>query len=250
MSSYPTPSPSSDDILASSLSRVEISSAAENSEQIVKDPDYYLETVIFQVENVLFSVPRHHFKESEGPFADMFSLPQEDVAGQKPEGSCPENPIQLLQVKAQDFRALMKILYPQSIPVSYDGITLDEWSSILHLSTMYGFDSIRDFAIDRMSPLLGSDPLSRLVLGKKHRIRSWFKASCISFINRHEGPTHEEAEKMGLETAIKIYQTREPMLRSRSVFDTATAVERVFKDELGPPLESVTFGVSSPVVPS
>ncbi|KAH6885461.1 hypothetical protein BKA70DRAFT_124242 [Coprinopsis sp. MPI-PUGE-AT-0042] len=243
MSSYPTPPGSS---VMSSVSSFATNSATESNQQVVRDPDYFLEVVVFQVENVLFSVPRHHFAESEGIFGTLFTLPQGDPSNEKAEGTCAEHPIVLSQDRAEDFRALMKILYPKEIPVTYEMITLAEWTSILRLSTKYGFDSIRNFAIERMSPLLGNDPLARLVLGKAQSIRSWFKASCVSFINRHDGPTPEEASKMGLDTAIKIYQTREQMLRSRSVFDTAGAVERIFKAELGPLPEGISFG-SSPI---
>ena len=66
---------------------------------------------------------------------------------------------------------------------------------------------------------------------------------------RHDGPTPDEARQMGLEIAIKIYQTREPMLRSRSVYDAASAVERQFKDELGPLPDGMAPSESRPLVP-
>lgn len=113
MSSYPTPPASSESSAAPS--RVGMNHS-DSSQQVLKDPDYFIEVVVFQVENVLFSVPRHHFAESEGIFGALFTLPQEESSNQRAEGTCPEHPIVLSQDKAEDFRALMKILYPKCVP--------------------------------------------------------------------------------------------------------------------------------------
>jgi len=63
------------------------------------------------VEGYAFQVPRYHFAESDGIFATMFTLPQPDAITK--EGSCVNKPIVLEGIKAVDFRALMKVLYPK-----------------------------------------------------------------------------------------------------------------------------------------
>jgi hypothetical protein len=119
MSSYPTPPASSETKSAPSYVGM---GDSEANQQVVKDPDYFIEVVVFQVENVLFSVPRHHFADSEGIFGTLFTLPQEQNSSQKAEGTCAEHPIMLSQDKAEDFRALMKVLYPKC--VSHNGLEI------------------------------------------------------------------------------------------------------------------------------
>ncbi|RXW14603.1 hypothetical protein EST38_g11254 [Candolleomyces aberdarensis] len=68
-------------------------------------------TVFFKVEDTIFQVPQHRFKEYSEVFADMFLLP---LAGdvKSVEGKDKEHPIALESYRAADFKALVKLLYP------------------------------------------------------------------------------------------------------------------------------------------
>lgn len=100
----------------------------------------------------------------------MFALPVPtsqlgDVSLNKSvaEGSSLENPIQLAQVRATDFRAFLRILYPLFVVLFLNqalwdlffgpkfsigpsiSLTYEEWVGILKLSTMWNFHEVRTF---------------------------------------------------------------------------------------------------------
>ncbi|KIK05754.1 hypothetical protein K443DRAFT_674820 [Laccaria amethystina LaAM-08-1] len=197
---------------------------------ISKDNMYFLEHVVFQVENSLFKVPRHHFSEHSAVFATTFTLPP---GNDKPVEGCNENyPFKLQGVKKADFQALLKVLYPLQIPFSYDSISFDEWVSILGLATMWEFSVFRKLAIKEMAAK-GMDPVSKVMLGQRYGIPDWFRSGCYSLVTRAVALTVGEAEKIGLVTAIRLYQIRDGSVNGRrQLYDYASYIEKVLKEEL------------------
>jgi len=63
-----------------------------------------------QVEDCLFRVPRHTLEAQSTVFLDMFSFPPPPDT--EVEGSSDEHPIRLDGVMADEFRQLLKVLYP------------------------------------------------------------------------------------------------------------------------------------------
>ena len=64
-----------------------------------------------QVEEIVFESPRYRFTEHSAVFEDMFRLP--NGSNGNVEGRDEEHPIVLDGYKANDFSALMKVLYPE-----------------------------------------------------------------------------------------------------------------------------------------
>lgn len=63
-----------------------------------------------QVQDRLFRVPRHTLEAQSVVFQDMFSFPPPPDA--EVEGSSDEHPIRLDGVTVDEFRHLLKVLYP------------------------------------------------------------------------------------------------------------------------------------------
>ena len=64
-----------------------------------------------QVEDTLFRVPCDHFKRESKVFCDMFQLPiSEDTLS---DGCSDEQPLRLDGVTNQDFRPLLKFMFPR-----------------------------------------------------------------------------------------------------------------------------------------
>ena len=58
----------------------------------------------------MFKVPRRGFESGSGVFATMFTLPS--VLEGKKEGQCDGTPINLEGIKEDDFRSLLRLMYP------------------------------------------------------------------------------------------------------------------------------------------
>lgn len=94
-----------------------------------------------------------------------------------------------------------------------------ELSSILDLSTRWGFTTIRDMAIRSLKPPTAHQ---RLVLGRKYGVDEWVLPALQELCERQELPTPDEARLMGLEDVILVGSLREKV-RTHSL--TANSVE-------------------------
>lgn len=63
-----------------------------------------------QVQDVLFSVPKHRFEDESDVFKGMFTIPQGQIMT---EGQSKDKPLILEGVAAADFRSLLKVLCPR-----------------------------------------------------------------------------------------------------------------------------------------
>ena len=90
-------------------------------------------------------------------------------------------------------------------------LTVDEWTSVLHLATRWEFDSIRKLAIQKLEGFTIS-PVDKIVLSRQFNISSpWTLAAYTNVCQRPDTLTVSEARTLGLETAMRIYQLREKL---------------------------------------
>ena len=97
---------------------------------------------------------------------------------------------------------------------------------------MWEFSIFRKLAIKEMAAK-GMDPVSKVMLGQRYGIPDWFRSGCLNLANRATAITVDEAEKIGLVTAIRLYQIRDGGVSTRrQLHDYAGYIEKVFKEEL------------------
>lgn len=99
---------------------------------------------------------------------------------------------------------------------------------------MWEFCIFRKLAIKEMASK-GMDPVSKVMLGQRYGIPDWFRSGCLNLANRATAITVDEAEKIGLVTAIRLYQIRDGAVnrdQRRQLYDYASQIEKVFKEEL------------------
>ena len=88
-----------------------------------------------------------------------------------------------------------------------------EWSSILDLSTRWGFVSIRELAIRCINP---PNSLNRLLLGRKHGVEQWILPALLDLCQRPEPLSLEEARLMDFEDVVLLGSVRQTV-RSNSL---------------------------------
>jgi hypothetical protein len=81
-----------------------------------------------------------------------------------------------------------------------------EWSSILDLSTRWGFPSIRDLAVRCIKP---PNSLNRLLLARKHDIEQWVLPALLELCQRPEPLGLEEACLMDFEDVVLVGSVRQ-----------------------------------------
>ncbi|KAI6027170.1 hypothetical protein EDC04DRAFT_168221 [Pisolithus marmoratus] len=214
----------------------------ESSTEVQRHTCFYMHSVTFLVENCLFRVPREPFERESTVFCDMFALPQGD--GNNIEGLSDETPIRLLGVSKEDFEQLLKALFyrqhgrPPCLPD-----TIEQWMSVLKLSTAWGFEEVRTAAIDALMAL-GVSAIDRLVLGRKYDIlsREWLVPALNELARRAEPIAFEEASQMGFDMALKLASVRERVALSRTQSYSRVFEAEVFRTQ---PSESVLVVAAS-----
>ncbi|SJK97991.1 uncharacterized protein ARMOST_01247 [Armillaria ostoyae] len=172
-----------------------------------RNQDYYWETIVLQVEDTLVRIPKHNLVGKSEVFDSMLSLPQ---GGSEPEGISDEKPIQLAGIKKVDFERLLQIIYPIDNTKLPD-LSVNGWVSVLALSSLWRM-SVRKTAIERLtSRLLQISPADRIVLGRKYSVAHWISSGYEELASRVGVVSLEEAEKVGLGTALRIEHIRESL---------------------------------------
>ena len=98
--------------------------------------------------------------------------------------------------------------------------TFEEWSSILDLSTRWGFTSIRDLAIRCITYMVPpysrcqstrepSIILSQLLLARKHAVGHWIVPALLELCKRPEPLSLEEARLMDFEDVLFVGSVRQ-----------------------------------------
>ncbi|KAG5730674.1 hypothetical protein E4T56_gene14819, partial [Termitomyces sp. T112] len=232
-----SPESESDTVVEEDLTTMELlreheDTVQKNHEGIVEepvgsmDPEYYMEMVVFKIEDVLFRVPAHLFKSCTNFFDPFF-----EELNNMPED---QRVIKRDDVDKEDFRALLKLLYPMSFALS-PTLLDDEWISVLRVSTTWLMLDIRHIAIEHLT----SAPLSlvdRIVLARECNIISWLRSAYLALVevdselSRHDSVV---TEMIGLESSFKLHRVRESVLPSRQrnsrIIDRE--IEKEFKAE-------------------
>ena len=126
-----------------------------------------------------------------------------------------------------------------------EGYSYGELSSILDLSTRWGFTSIRDMAIRHLD-LETSPGHQRLILGRKYGIDQWILPALHELCERPEPPTRDEARCMGLEDIILIGSVREKVRTHALTANSAVIMDRIKAWGSAEPRER-PVGVPTPV---
>ncbi|KAK0212356.1 hypothetical protein DFS33DRAFT_20842 [Desarmillaria ectypa] len=207
---------------------------------VPSQPSYYWENVVFQVENAFFKVPTHHFVTHSEVFADMLSLPQGQADAAAAEGQSRENPI-VLPVTEQDFRRLLRALYPLEAPRS-PSFNKEELVSLLKLSKLWGMKRVRDYAVEKITEILNSiDAIERIILARKYSVEKWLRSGYLALATRYPVVSTEDAGLIGWETALLLEHVREEAYASLgssrmgrgslSEYQVQNGVESKFREE-------------------
>jgi len=167
--------------------------------------------ITFLVDGILYRVHRYFLCRDSKIFMTRLSR----LAAQ--EGSSRLPVISLENVKSKDFDAFLSVLYPLNFN-ALEGHSFEELSSILDLSTRWGFTSIRYMAIRCIEP---PTPHERLILGRKHGVDEWIPVALQELCERPQPLTPDEARLMDFEDVVLVGSVREKVRNQALTMDSA-----------------------------
>jgi len=158
-------------------------------------------------------------------FSDMFQLPTPTVDGHALDGSSDDQPLRLDGIKKSDFLQLLRVMFPSwviyvhLITVSTlihvprdsqqpESLTLEEWTSVLKLSTMWQFHKIRAAAIKNMEGF-SMDLVDKILIARRFDISTWLVPTLNALVQREKPIDLSEGNRLGIEWVLKVAEVRE-----------------------------------------
>ncbi|KAF8891869.1 hypothetical protein BD779DRAFT_1621939 [Infundibulicybe gibba] len=180
-----------------------------------RDDTYYFHDIIILVDNCLFKVPRFYLERESAVFQTMFQLPS---IGDSIHGLSEEKPLRLDGIEEEDFRQLLRVLYPTyntlmntlcgRSDASSNKLNLGQWTSVLKLSDMWDMERVKTIAVKSMESLVLS-PAERIVLGRQYHVDDWVVQGFVKLVERDDPISLDDGERIGFEWAFKIAAMRE-----------------------------------------
>ncbi|KAG8916232.1 hypothetical protein FRC02_004103 [Tulasnella sp. 418] len=169
--------------------------------------------LVLKVEDTLFQVDIRVLKQFE-VLKDMFEHASE-FNPEKDEGHSEDNPIDLQGVSMFEIESLLHFFDPARILEGTDEIDLQQWSAILHLSTMWSYPKLRERAmteIEKLNPSLKD----YILLSRKCNVPKWLELAYNQLCRRDEPITVEEGLVLGIEVFTRLCHLRELLIRPMS----------------------------------
>ncbi|KAI9065085.1 hypothetical protein FKP32DRAFT_1756887 [Trametes sanguinea] len=143
---------------------------------------YYFQrgTDIFAVGGTLYKIHADLLGLRGGVLQDLFELPQ---SSENREGLTDDQPIQLPQVTEREFEHFLELIYDGHLLPPY---SLEKLADILKLSTQWGVDSGRQWAIHHLEASRNVPASLRLQLARRYNVPQWVEPAfrelvfCIS----------------------------------------------------------------------
>ena len=115
-------------------------------------------------------------------------------------------------------------------------LTYEQWRSVLHLSTRWGFDSLRKLALKSIMP---PTPHDQLVLARTYSVDQWVLPALTALCERTLPLSLDEAREMRMEDVILVAMVREEIRGGALRVDAADIpryIEVAQAGKLNPPV--------------
>ncbi|KAK1220382.1 hypothetical protein PQX77_016873 [Marasmius sp. AFHP31] len=172
--------------------------------------NYYIETLVFQVEDTVFRIPTRYLCEK----SEILRAASE-ISATSSEGLSDTNPIKLPlpdDGNAGDFASFARIIYALTVdlPLPTD-LSKDQWISVLKLSTCWMLDEVRQHAITKISHISPASSFKdKILLGRKYKVKDWVLEG-LTGISSPSNPLLplSELESLGEGTAMRLLYARQ-----------------------------------------
>ena len=92
-------------------------------------------------------------------------------------------------------------------------LSYEQWTSVLHLSTGWGFDSLRELVLRSIEPPTAYD---RLLLARRYAVDHWITPALTALCERTAPISLDEARGMSVEDVVLVATVREH-IRSKAI---------------------------------
>lgn len=213
---------------------------------------FYTEGMVeIRIEDTLFRVPRLGLTSYSEPFALL--LKEHDEHASNCDLAEAVLHIQDKDVKSDDFARLLDLLYPRT----YGHVrlmTLEEWLSVLQLTTKWSFTDLRALSIRHLDALPKVSPIDKLLAGRTYDVPHWISEAYVALCERATQLTLDECRQLSLEDVVNVNNARhEARVRFHAGVQPIDKVRAIVERILRPPpalgsdvAEEADVGATSP----
>ncbi|KAI0302320.1 hypothetical protein B0F90DRAFT_1713914 [Multifurca ochricompacta] len=112
--------------------------------------------------------------------------------------------ISLGDIESKDFEAFLSVIYPENFE-DHD-LSYEQWKSVLHLSTCWGFTSLRNLALKSIKP---PTPFDQLLLARTYSVDCWVLPALSALCERKVPLSLSEARQMSINDVVLVTAVRE-----------------------------------------
>jgi len=187
--------------------------------------------VTFLVDGFLYRVHQYFFSRDSTYFSTRFA--RLEVRGYEVSSTI----VSLGNVECKDFEAFLSVLYPENFD-EHD-LSYEQWRSVLHLSALWGFDSLRSLALKSIDPPTAYD---RLLLARTYSVDHWITSALTALCKRAAPLSLDEAREMTVEDLVLVATVREHIRNGTIQFGVSSSeisrrVEAMQAGTLGPAVD-------------
>ncbi|KAL0574909.1 hypothetical protein V5O48_007053 [Marasmius crinis-equi] len=194
---------------------------APPSDERCSGSKYYFDdgNVVFQVRDKLYKVHRYFFEQNSLTMTVMISSVLERAAFMG-RGTGMVNianyPVVLHDTDPRDFERLLSIFYPTDYS-QHDAQTVEDWTSVLRVSTRFGMTKIRSLALDNL--YMTANAVEKIALNNEFKFddaeieSEWILDGYVELVTRVEPLTFEEGEMIGMRDVIRIHAMKGKLLK-------------------------------------
>ncbi|KAI0282891.1 hypothetical protein BGY98DRAFT_954135 [Russula aff. rugulosa BPL654] len=171
-----------------------------NDDPFARHDKYFFKdgNITFLVDGTLYCVHRYFFSHHSTYFSTRL-----DQLGIREHEALPII-ISLGDIERKDFEAFLSVLYPDDF--DEHSLSYEQWKSVLHLSTLWGFASLRKLAMRSINP---PTPFDQLLLARAYSVDHWILPALSELCERTVPLSLNEARQMNIEDVVLISTVRE-----------------------------------------
>ncbi|KAH9014814.1 hypothetical protein EDB83DRAFT_2440962 [Lactarius deliciosus] len=166
----------------------------------VRHEKYFFQdgNITFLIDGTLYCVHRYFFSRDSEYFSNRLT----QLGIRKHEAL--SIIISLGDVERKDFEAFLSVIYPDD----FEGhaLSYEEWKSVLHLSTRWGFASLRRLALGSIEP---PTPFDQLLLARAYSVDHWLLPALSALCERTVPLSLSEVRQMSIEDVVLVTTVRE-----------------------------------------
>ncbi|KAH9067683.1 hypothetical protein EDB87DRAFT_20195 [Lactarius vividus] len=185
--------------------------------------------VTFLVGGTLYCVHRYFFSRDSVYFSTRFA--QLGIHDHKALPTI----ISIGDIECKDFEALLSVLYPTTFEAHE--LTYEQWKSVLHLSTRWGFASLRKLSLKSITP---PTPHDQFVLARTYSVGHWVLPALTALCSRPWPLCLDEAQQMSMEDVVLVARVREEIRGGALRVDVADIQHHIEVVQAGKPTHPVS----------